>query len=226
MKSKSPGRRVLRPVLLASAALAAAVLSGCGGEATPTDSGDAPEPTATEETQESSGVDFRNGPVPESDPKDAWQDDPGLPEEPADTATLSEQVAYELLLDAVEYTKVVDPEAAVECPAFDFGDNGEYTCTVTYFGLSYDYLTTVSGSGIMANYEYEASERVVAREYVEDALRFDENVTDVFCDMEEHVLTDPEGYTVECRSLADGEESVWNAEISAAFGFFSFFPPQ
>lgn len=214
----------------AAAAAALLALSACGGDADDDSSADdANDDAAAEEVDDESDPtvdgDFRNGPVPDSDPveawEEAWEDSDEQPDEPADDEPLSSRIAHALLVDSAEFTKDFDSDGVVECPEFD--DEGDYTCDATYFGHEYQLDVEVTGTGFVASYNYEAHERVVSRDMVEDALRFDTEAEDVFCPIEEYELIDPDDHDVECVSSADGEELVWELSLSM-YGAISYYP--
>lgn len=217
----SKWRRRSRLGVAAVAVAAVFALGACGGE----DNGDAGDDTDAAENEGGGDAEpegeFRNGPVPEENPDDAWENDSNLPKEPDSGESIAKQVEYELLTDSAQFAREVDPEGAVECDIKD-GEEGDRTCTATYFGLEFEYAVSLSGTSFVS-YEYEASQRVVSRTYLEDALRYESDSEDVFCDLDEYELIDPEDFALECRSLTEGEEVSWEVSLSASYGNATFY---
>lgn len=197
---------------LAAVALA---LTACGAEEPP-GSNDGPTDTVTE--SEGDGIaegDFRNAPVPEADPKDAWEQD--LPTKPGSDKSMGEQIEFELVSAAAEFAHQYDDKAEVECPDVEGGKDKTVTCEMTYFGQKVEWEVSISGGTMVATFEYKSDQSVLSREYLENALRFKAQTEYVMCELDEE-FTAVETANIEpitCHSLKDGEQTGWEVSVGS-----------
>ncbi|MGH8878997.1 MAG: hypothetical protein ACRD0P_16930 [Stackebrandtia sp.] len=195
-------------------AAVALALTACGAEDPASESKDGPTDTATE--SEGGGIaegDFRNAPVPDADPKDAWEKD--LPAEPDSSAPLGDQIEFELTSAAAEYAHQYDDKAEVGCPDVKGDKDTDITCEMTYFDQKIEWDVAISGGSMVARYEYESDERVMSREFLENALRFKDKTEDVMCELDkDYTVVNPEKTEpVVCHSLKDGEQTNWELSV-------------
>lgn len=209
-----PGR-LMRTLSVAALAGSLFALSACGSDDAPDVTDDAAAVGDTEEAEAAApSGEFRNGPIPDADPSDNWGEDE-LPAEPDRDAPFSEGIEHQVLVWTAEFAHDYDPDASVTCDDTDGSTDETITCTATFFGTELPWQIAISGGSMVASFSPESSERIVSRGFVEDALRYEKDTEDVYCDFEEYVVVDSEAdESFECRSLADGEESVWELSLS------------
>src|SRR5690606_20718288 len=104
--------------------------AGCAGQS-PDDSAAPSTESSSEPAEPVDDSQFREGPVPESDPVEDWEAEADLPSEPGQDAPLSDQIRHELLMEAADFTKAFDPDGTVKCPDVSFGESADVTCDMT-----------------------------------------------------------------------------------------------
>lgn len=203
-------------------AAVALALTACGAE-DPDGAKDGPtEITSESKSADADAGDLRNGPVPTADPNDAWEKD--LPKEPGREAPVGDKIEFELLEATAKFAHHVDDKAVVECPDVKGDKDEDITCEATFFDQKVEWDVTITGGSMVVNYKYESKQRVLSREYIENALRFKEKTEDVKCELdEEFTVVDPENIDpVTCYSLKDGEQTTWELSVSG-YGSASFY---
>ncbi|MFC4565050.1 hypothetical protein ACFO4E_24605 [Nocardiopsis mangrovi] len=202
--------------------VAVGALAGCGGAPSAEVPGEPPAPTAAEEAPaeaDAGSGDFRTAPVPSSAP---GFDESELPPEPAEGATPTEQIEYELLAETTTFAQATDPSATAQCPETDAATQETITCTVTYQGLEVPWSVDINGSAYVFSFEPWAEQQPISRDIAEDALRWYADAEAVLCDMEEHRLVTPDGDTgVTCQAQASGGVETF-AMDTGTYGTFSF----
>lgn len=208
-------RLLTTTVGIAAVALA---MTACGAEDPPSSDGGGTD-TVTESKDSGGDVadgDFRNAPVPTTDPDDAWEQD--LPEEPSRDASLGEQIEYELTSAAAEFSHHYDADASVECPDVKGDKDEDVTCDMTYFGQKIAWDVSISGGSMVARYEYQSDQAVLSREYLENALRFKAEAEDVMCELDaEFTAVNPQEIEpITCHSRKDGTQTVWQLRVGGS----------
>jgi|GEM_PF-6190243 len=217
-----PGK-LLRTMTITALAGSLFALSACGSEGEPNTSADAQAaPPEVEDDAEAPSGEYRNAPIPAADPADSWGEDQ-LPQKPSNEDGLRMVIEHGVLVETATFAREFDPDGTAQCPEVSGSKDEAITCTVTYLGLDLEWEVEVKGGNYVSSYSAQAPDRVVSRSFVEDALRFDQQTEDVYCDIDEHHLTPATGdEKFNCGSLTDGEESTWELVLSR-YGEASFY---
>ncbi|HZE41151.1 MAG TPA: hypothetical protein VE172_20315 [Stackebrandtia sp.] len=205
-----------RIAALAGVAAVALALTACGPDESASGGSD---DTATPSSSPSDdGIDkskFRGAPVPKDDPSDAWEKK--LPSEPGSGASMDAQIEYALAKETASYAHQYDKKGKADCPDVKAGKAQKITCSVTYFGQKIDWKVSISAGDIVASYDYKSDQRVMSRDYLENALRYEAKTTDVMCELDDAAaVVDPEKVKpIACHSLKDGEQTTWDLSVGS-----------
>ncbi|MFD6948818.1 hypothetical protein A6A08_14815 [Nocardiopsis sp. TSRI0078] len=214
-------RLSLTPVASLTLVLA---LSACGGEE-PAQASAPSEETAEDTAAEGGPADqlsqeelaglLVEKPVPSSRPQ---MDESALPPEPEDSAPLPERVAWLLLAEVSRKASHVAPGSAAVCPErMEEVAGRSYTCTLSYGGLDMRFPALAEDGGGGVGFRFEYPELPTVRGVVEDTIRFDHGVEEVYCDMDDVVAVVPGADRAPylCYAADGGDASVEDSPDAA-----------